>query len=49
MDIIKIPLKNYVHILDLTTNVTTLIEGPKNHALQSNEVLVKNITPFILS
>lgn len=47
MDIIKIPLKNYVHILDSTTNITYLAEGPQNYTLQSNEIVVKNISSFI--
>lgn len=47
MDIIKIPLKNYIHVRDTSTNVTTLIEGPKNYALQSNEVIALTVSSFI--
>jgi major vault protein len=47
MDIIRIPLRNYVHIKDTFTNITYLVEGAKNYALKSNEVLVKDITPHI--
>ncbi len=47
MDIVRVPIKSYIHVMDLTTNVTELIEGPRNYALQSNEVVVKQITPFI--
>lgn len=47
MDIIRIPLRHYVHIKDTFTNITYLVEGAKNYALKSNEVLVKDITPHI--
>lgn len=47
MDIVRVPIKSYIHVMDLTTNITELIEGPRNYALQSNEVVVKQITPFI--
>ena len=47
MDIIKISLKQYIHIQDLSTNVTKLVEGPKNYAIQSNELLVKKATSYI--
>jgi len=47
MDIIRIPLRHYVHIKDTLTNITYLVEGAKNYALKSNEVLVKDITPHI--
>jgi major vault protein len=44
MDIIRIPLRHYVHIKDTISNITYMLEGAKNYALQSNEVLVKNVT-----
>ena len=47
MDIIKIPLKSYIHIRDLSTNITKLVEGPKNHPLQSNEIVELDKTEFI--
>ena len=47
MDIIRIPLRHYVHIKDALTNITYLVEGAKNYALKSNEILVKDITPHI--
>jgi len=37
MDIIKLQLKTYVHIKDTITNISYLIEGPKNYALKSHE------------
>jgi major vault protein len=47
MDIIKLTLKTYVHIKDTITNITYLLEGPKNYALKSNEVIVQKITKYI--
>lgn len=47
MDIIKLQLKTYVHIKDTITNITYLLEGPKNYALKSNEVIVQNVTKYI--
>lgn len=47
MDIIRIPLKHYVHIKDTITNITYTLEGAKNYALKSNEILVKNVTPHV--
>lgn len=37
MDIIKLQLKTYVHIKDTITNITYLLEGPKNYPLKSHE------------
>jgi len=37
MDIIKLQLKTYVHIKDTITNITYLLEGPRNYALKSHE------------
>jgi len=48
MDIIRIPLRHYVHIKDTISNITYMMEGAKNYALKSNEVLVKNLTPHIV-
>lgn len=47
MDIIRIPLRHYVHIKDTISNITYLLEGAKNYALKSNEVLVTNLTAHI--
>lgn len=47
MDIIKLQLKTYVHIKDTITNVTYLLEGPKNYALRSNEVIARPVTKYI--
>lgn len=47
MDIIRIPLRHYVHIKDTISNITYMMEGAKNYALKSNEMLVKNMTPHI--
>ena len=47
MDIIRIPLRHYVHIKDKITNITYMIEGARNYALKSNEILVKDLTPHI--
>jgi major vault protein len=47
LDIIKLALKHYIHIRDTTTNITSLIEGPQNYALQSNETLVQDLTKFV--
>ena len=47
MDIIKLQLKTYVHIKDTITNITYLLEGPKNYALKSNEEIALNVTKYI--
>lgn len=47
MDIIRIPLRHYVHIKDTITNITYMLEGAKNYALKSNEILVKETSPHI--
>lgn len=47
MDIIKLQLKTYVHIKDTITNITYLLEGPKNYALKSNEEIALKITKYI--
>lgn len=47
MDIIRIPIKNYIHVRDTTTNLSRLIEGPQNYALQSNEIIEMKVTSFV--
>jgi major vault protein len=47
MDIIRIPLKNYVHIKDSISNITYMLEGPVTYALKSHESIVLDITPNI--
>jgi len=47
MDIIKLQLKTYVHIKDTITNITYLLEGPKNYALKSHEEIALSVTKHI--
>jgi major vault protein len=47
MDIIRVPLKNYVHIKDSISNITYMLEGPVTYALKSHEVIIQDITPNI--
>lgn len=47
MDIIKLQLKTYVHIKDTITNITYLLEGPKNYALKSHEEIALDVQRHI--
>lgn len=47
MDIIKLHLRTYVHIKDTITNITYLLEGPKNYALKSHEEIALGVTKHI--
>ncbi len=45
MDIIRIPIKNYIHVRDNLTGVTSMIEGPTTYTLQCHQTLSKRVTP----
>jgi major vault protein len=45
MDIIRVPLRHYVHIKDSISNITYMLEGPVTYALKSHETIVLDITP----
>ncbi|XP_064383731.1 major vault protein-like [Halichondria panicea] len=45
--IVGILPNNYVHVLDLTTNITTLEVGPANLMLRDNQKLVAGPHPFV--
>jgi major vault protein len=47
MDIIRVPLKHYVHIKDSITNITYMLEGPVTYALKSHEQIILDITQNI--
>jgi major vault protein len=47
MDIIRIPIKNYIHVRDNMSGVTYMVEGPITHVLKSHETLKKAVTAHV--
>lgn len=47
-NIVRIQPMQYVHLLDLNTNVTVLEVGPKSLILQDNHKLVEGPLPFVV-
>ncbi|KAJ7385524.1 hypothetical protein OS493_015096 [Desmophyllum pertusum] len=47
-NIVRIQPMQYIHLLDLNTNVTVLEVGPKSSILQDNHKLVEGPLPFVV-